>query len=144
VIGRWRAGLYGGCVALVLAGAVGGVMVPGVGGEAVAMLLIGVGLVGLVCAVFLEIGFSEDRDRRSAASGDRPPALGDDEPVGPSEPAGPSRSAGTAPHGEPARLQTSTRPAREAPHGGPPAHGVARRPARRRPERLRGERRRLR
>jgi hypothetical protein len=43
----------------VLAGCVGGLVVPGVSGEIVAMALIGVGLVGVVRLVFLEIGFSE-------------------------------------------------------------------------------------
>jgi hypothetical protein len=60
---RSRISAYGGAGALVIAGVACAALVPGTTGQVLAMALIGVGLVGVVSFVFLEIGLSEDRER---------------------------------------------------------------------------------
>jgi hypothetical protein len=67
---RWRISAYGAAGALVIAGVACAALVPGTTGQVLAMALIGVGLVGVVSLVFLEIGLSEDRER----AGRQPPA----------------------------------------------------------------------
>jgi hypothetical protein len=111
--------LYGTVGGLIVAGTVAAAVVPGMTGQVLAMLLIGVGMVGVISVIFLEVGFSEDRDRaRDEASQARRP------------PAGPDASARRRPP--------------PSPHPSTPHPPSSRRPAPRRPERLRGERRRLR
>jgi hypothetical protein len=68
---RSRITAYGTAVALVLIGAVCAVVISGGTGAVLAMVLIGVGLVGLVSLAFLEIGLSEDRDRDRARARER-------------------------------------------------------------------------
>jgi hypothetical protein len=60
---RSRVRAYGGATVLVVAGIACAVLVSGTAGEALAMAVVGVGLVGVVSLVFLEIGLSEDRER---------------------------------------------------------------------------------
>jgi hypothetical protein len=60
---RSRVAAYGSASALVVIGVVLEVFLSGGAGGLVAVALIGIGLVGLVSLVFLEIGLSEDRDR---------------------------------------------------------------------------------
>jgi hypothetical protein len=73
---RSRVSAYGGAGVLVLAGVACAALVPGATGEAIAMALVGVGLVGVVSLVFLEIGLSEDRERarRPPPPASKPPA----------------------------------------------------------------------
>jgi hypothetical protein len=75
---HWRVSAYGAAGALVLAGVACAALVPGTTGQVLAMALIGVGLVGVVSFVFLEIGLSEDRERASRQpppASKRPPRL---------------------------------------------------------------------
>jgi hypothetical protein len=79
---RWR---YGGCVAVVVAGAACGALIPGTAGGTAATVLVGLGLVGIVSLVFYEVGLTEDRDR---AAGARTPASGAGESERPRPPGG--------------------------------------------------------
>jgi hypothetical protein len=63
VSSRSRIASYGSMAALVVAGALCGLLVPGVVGEALVIVLLSVGLGGAVLLVFLEVGLSEDRER---------------------------------------------------------------------------------
>ena len=68
---------FGSCAVLVAAGSVCAVLVDDFTGEVLTLALVGLGLVGAVVLVFLEIGLSEDRQRardeeRRRPSGDRP------------------------------------------------------------------------
>jgi hypothetical protein len=54
---------YGLAVLLILAGAVCAAAIGGETGEVLALVLIGLGFVGVVSLVFLEVGLSEDRER---------------------------------------------------------------------------------
>jgi hypothetical protein len=54
---------YGTAGLLVIAGAVLGPVIGGETGEVIALVLVGLGLVGLIGIVFYEVGLSEDRDR---------------------------------------------------------------------------------
>jgi hypothetical protein len=60
---RSRIGAYGSAALLVIAGAVCAAAVGGESGQILAMVLIGLGLVGLVGLAFYEVGLSEDRER---------------------------------------------------------------------------------
>jgi hypothetical protein len=112
---RVRVLAYGAAGAFVVAGMVSAALVPEPLGPPLAMALIGAGLVLVLSLVFMEVGLSEDRARAHEESA--------------SAGSHPSRSRPSAPGG-----------ARNAPAGpsGRP------RLVRRRPERLRGQRRRLR
>jgi hypothetical protein len=68
---RARIAAYGAAVALILIGVACGVTISGGTGAILAMVFIGVGLIGLVSLAFLEIGFSEDRERDRARQQDR-------------------------------------------------------------------------
>jgi hypothetical protein len=68
---RSRALAFGSAAALVVAGALCGILVAGVVGQALAIALISIGLGGALLLVFFEVGLSEDRDR--AADVKRPP-----------------------------------------------------------------------
>jgi hypothetical protein len=61
---RSRALAYGAAAALVVAGVLCAVLVGGTAGGVLSIILIGCGAVGAVALVFLEVGLSEDRDRR--------------------------------------------------------------------------------
>jgi uncharacterized protein YaiL (DUF2058 family) len=54
---------YGAGVLLIVAGAVCAAAIGGETGSVLATLLIGLGMVGLVGLVFMEVGLSEDRER---------------------------------------------------------------------------------
>ncbi len=54
---------YGSAGALIVAGGVCGGLVSGETGEVLALVLIGLGLVGIVGLAFMEVGLSEDRER---------------------------------------------------------------------------------
>ena len=113
---RWRSPRYGAAIGVTLVGVACGATIPGTLGGTLATALIGLGLVGVVSLIFYEIGLSEDRDRAHSA---RPSAQA-------SSARAPSDKAGSD----------------EAP--GPPEHPESRlRPAPR-PDRMRGQRRRLR
>jgi hypothetical protein len=58
---------YGLAAALIVAGAVCAALVGGETGEALALILIGLGFVGIIGLAFLEVGLSEDRERERAA-----------------------------------------------------------------------------
>jgi hypothetical protein len=51
-----------GCALTVAAGVVCAVLVPGLAGELLTLVLIALGLGGAVVLVFLEVGFSEERE----------------------------------------------------------------------------------
>ncbi|HXB64455.1 MAG TPA: hypothetical protein VNV42_06210 [Solirubrobacteraceae bacterium] len=59
---RARILAFGSAAAAVLAGVVCTIVVGGVAGEVLTIVLIGGGLAGAVLLVFLEVGFSEDRE----------------------------------------------------------------------------------
>ena len=61
---RSRVLAYGAAAALVVAGVLCAALVGGTTGGVLSIILIGCGLVGAVALVFLEVGLSEDRDRR--------------------------------------------------------------------------------
>jgi hypothetical protein len=63
---RGRMSAYGSAITLILAGLVCAGLVPGDPGQLLAIGLVGIGCVVLVSVVFMEIGFSEDRDRAQA------------------------------------------------------------------------------
>jgi hypothetical protein len=58
-------------VVLVLAGIALVGLVGGLGGQVAAILLIGVGCVGIISLCFLEVGLTEDRERDGEADGER-------------------------------------------------------------------------
>jgi hypothetical protein len=60
---RGRVVSYGLAVLLILAGAACAAAIGGEAGEVLALVLIGLGFVGIVGLVFLEVGLSEDRER---------------------------------------------------------------------------------
>ena len=60
---HWRLLSFGVAVALVVAGALCGLFVGGLTGEALTIALVGTGLIVAVSLVFLEVGLSEDRAR---------------------------------------------------------------------------------
>ena len=115
---------YGASITLVLVGTGCGIAIPGSLGGTLATVFVGLGLVGVVTLIFYEVGLTEDRDRRRSdpqSRADRGAA--DAPPIGdPADPASPPAtplhpSAPLHPPGDPARL---------------------------RPDRMRGQRRRLR
>ena len=55
---------FGSAAALVVAGVISAVVVAGLTGEVLAIALITLGLGAVVLLLFLEVGLSEDRDRR--------------------------------------------------------------------------------
>jgi hypothetical protein len=59
---RWRMIGYGSAAALVAAGAACAVLVGGLAGELLVIGLVSLGLLVAVALVFLEIGFSEERE----------------------------------------------------------------------------------
>ncbi len=59
---RARIFAFGSAAAAVLAGVVCAILVDGVAGEVLTIALIGGGLAGVVLLVFMEVGFSEDRE----------------------------------------------------------------------------------
>ena len=61
---RDRVLAYGAAAALVVCGVLCAVLVGGTTGGVLSIVLIGCGLVGAVALVFLEVGLSEDRERR--------------------------------------------------------------------------------
>jgi hypothetical protein len=63
---RGRIVAYGLAMVLIVAGAVCAAAVGGETGEALALVLIGLGFVGIVGLAFLEVGLSEDRERERA------------------------------------------------------------------------------
>jgi hypothetical protein len=63
VSSRSRIASYGSMAALVVAGTLCGILVPGVVGEALVIVLLSVGFGGAVLLVFLEVGLSEERER---------------------------------------------------------------------------------
>lgn len=63
---RERIIAYGLALVLIVAGAVCAAAVGGETGEVMALVLIGLGFVGIVGLVFLEVGLSEDRERERA------------------------------------------------------------------------------
>jgi hypothetical protein len=65
---RGRIVAYGLAMVLIVAGAVCAAAVGGETGEALALVLIGLGFVGIVGLAFLEVGLSEDRERERAGS----------------------------------------------------------------------------
>ena len=75
---RRRLIAFGAAGALVLAGTVAAVAVAGLTGEVLAFVLIALGLVLVTSLVFLEVGLSEDRQRRleRAAAEAREPRAG--------------------------------------------------------------------
>jgi hypothetical protein len=88
---RWRISAYSAAGALVIAGVACAALVPGTTGQVLAMALIGVGLVGVVSLVFLEIGLSEDRERAArrpppAERAARPPPPASKRPPRPARP----------------------------------------------------------
>jgi hypothetical protein len=118
---RSRAVRFGGSIAVGLAGVACGIVFNGTLGGTLATVLIGVGLVGIVSFLFLEVGLSEDRDR--AAAQRRAAAARETEP-----------SASADPHTHPASDR----------HPAGDTHDPARRMSgARRLQRRRGERRRL-
>jgi hypothetical protein len=60
---RWRILSFGSAGALVIAGSLVAALVGSGAGQIVALILIGLGLVGATGLVFLEVGLSEDRER---------------------------------------------------------------------------------
>jgi len=72
---RERIVAYGLALLLMMAGAVCVATVGGETGEVLALVLIGLGFVGITGLVFLEVGLSEDRERERA-SGARPRRAG--------------------------------------------------------------------
>jgi hypothetical protein len=65
-----RIAWFGGSAALVVAGIVCAIAIPGTTGQVIAMAAIGVGLVIALSLVFFEVGLSEDRERaRTERSG---------------------------------------------------------------------------
>lgn len=60
---RGRIVAYGLAVVLIVAGAACAAAVGGETGEALALVLIGLGFVGITGLAFLEVGLSEDRER---------------------------------------------------------------------------------
>jgi hypothetical protein len=66
---RGRIVAYGLAVLLIVAGAVCAAVVGGETGEVLALVLIGLGFVGIVGLVFLEVGLSEDRERERMGRG---------------------------------------------------------------------------
>ena len=60
---RWRFIGFGLAAALVVAGALCALAVGGLTGEVLTIALVGMGLLGAVSLVFLEVGLSEDRER---------------------------------------------------------------------------------
>lgn len=67
---RARAVRYGASVTVALIGVACGALIPGTAGGTAATVLVGIGLVGVVCLIFYEVGLTEDRDR--AREGNRP------------------------------------------------------------------------
>jgi hypothetical protein len=63
---RSRVLAFGLAAALVVAGALCGILVAGVVGQALAIALISIGLGGALLLAFLEVGLSEDRERAEA------------------------------------------------------------------------------
>jgi hypothetical protein len=59
---RSRLLTFGTAAALVLAGALCAILIPGLLGQALTTVLISLGLAGAVLLVFFEVGLSEDRD----------------------------------------------------------------------------------
>jgi hypothetical protein len=90
---RSRVAAYGSASALVVIGVVLEVFFSAGAGGLVAVALIGIGFVGLVSLVFLEIGLSEDRDRERSERGPREPAQGEPD----RQPTGSRRSVRPAP-----------------------------------------------
>jgi hypothetical protein len=121
---RTRSIRYGASILLVLAGVCCGALIHGSTGGTLATVLVGLGLVGVVSLVFYEVGLTEDRDRARTLDErglDRARALDEtelDRPGPETPPDSPSRPS-APPH--------------------PPSG-----PTRRRPDRMRGQRRRLR
>jgi hypothetical protein len=120
---RTRSIRYGASILLVLIGIGCGALISGSTGGTLATVFVGLGLVGVVSLVFYEVGLTEDRDRTRALDErerDRVRALDEREPdrPGPEEPPDSSSRPPAPPH----------------PSG----------PTRRRPDRMRGQRRRLR
>jgi hypothetical protein len=66
---RARVLAYGAAAVLVVCGVLCAVLLDGTAGGVLSIVLIGCGLVGAVALVFLEVGLSEDRERRD----DEPP-----------------------------------------------------------------------
>ena len=64
---RERIVAYGLALLLMMAGAVCVATVGGETGEVLALVLIGLGFVGITGLVFLEVGLSEDRERERAS-----------------------------------------------------------------------------
>jgi hypothetical protein len=60
---RARVLTFGSAAALVVAGALCGVLVSGVVGDVLAIGLVSVGLGGVLLLLFFEVGLSEDRER---------------------------------------------------------------------------------
>ncbi len=70
---RARIVAYGLAVLLIVAGALCAAIVSGQTGEVLALVLIGLGFVGITGLVFLEVGLSEDRERdRERRARERP------------------------------------------------------------------------
>ncbi len=59
---RTRLLAFGSALTLVLAGGVCAAFVPGVTGQVLTIVLIATGVAGAVLLVFLEVGYSEDRE----------------------------------------------------------------------------------
>ena len=118
---RTRTIRYGASILLILVGVVCGIAISGSAGGTLATVFVGIGFVGVVSLIFYEVGLTEDRERaarpvRSDPATDR---------LAPEDPGGP------APEGSPP----------DGPIHPAPSHGRA---LWRRPDRMRGQRRRLR
>ncbi len=125
--GRQRKLRYGAAVALLIVGVTCGAVIPGATGGTLSTAFVGLGLLGVVSLIFYEVGLSEDRDRarqlgRADGGSRRPPSARSKAAGAKSEAAG----------GEPEAAGAK-------PEAVPPAR---RRPSR--PDRMRGQRRRLR
>jgi len=72
---RARIVAYGLAVLLIVAGAVCAATLGGQTGEVLALVLIGLGFVGITGLVFLEVGLSEDRERDRARRARERPSL---------------------------------------------------------------------
>jgi hypothetical protein len=73
---RSRILAFGACAVLVVAGTMCAVLLDGFTGEVLTLALLGLGLVGAVALVFLEIGLSEDRERARGERRRKPPKHG--------------------------------------------------------------------
>jgi hypothetical protein len=104
--GRARVRAYGGAGALVVAGALCGVLISGLVGTLLAMMLVGSGLVVAVSLVFYEVGLSEDRIRTKSAP-----------PGGNGAVSGSTTPSGQAPNRRPRTRPRWSGPRRRGPHG---------------------------